>query len=291
MSEANKSGKHPATTRRVGVRRRSHFAPPLLAVALLVAVAGPASATTDGGAPLVVSPDQSGSLGVVSTAQSDTEISPESDNERRLVGRESSERVDGVVIALWSIAAGMTVMLVLFLWHTSPRRRLRLARRRSTQLYDGEAEQAAGAAEAASAGDTEVVDDAAAAAEAAKQDAEAVAVVASGADEDPEPSGPALPTAWEEPAAGSADEDEAEPEAEPVEDESGPAGPVHSTAWEEPEVEELELPPVWEDEAEPASGEEPAGSSPAKESREAWKAAGERMSGFWMQLRRTLGLD
>ena len=279
--------------------RRAWLAAPLLSVALLVAVAGPVSATGEGEAPIVVSTEVSGSLGVVSTAQSDTEISPESDTERRLVGRESSERVDGVVIALWSIAAGMTVMLVVFLWHTSPRRRLRLARRRSTQLYDGEADQAGAAAEAESDDNGDEVDDAAAEAATAMQDAEAVAVAAAGANEDPEPSGAALPTAWEEPAAGSPDEDEAEPE--PVENESGPVEPV-STAWEKPEaeglevaeleVEEPELPPVWEDEAEPAGDEaEPADSSSADESPEAGKAAGEGRSGFWMQLRRMLGLD
>ena len=213
---------------------RAWLAAPLLAAALLVAVAGPVSATGEGEAPLVVNPDQSGSLGVVSTAQSDSEISPESDTEPRLVGRESSERVDGVVIALWSIAAGMTVMLVVFLWHTSPRRRLRLARRRSTQLYDGEADQAGVAAEALSDNDGDEIDDGAA----AMQDAEAVAVAAAGADEDPE------------------------------------------------------LPPVWEDEAEPASEKaDPADSGPANESPEAGRAGGERRSRFWMQLRRTLGLD
>ena len=137
------------------------------------------------------------------------------------------------MIALWSIAAGMTVMLVVFLWHTSPRRRLRLARRRSTQLYDGEADQAGAAAEALSDNDGDEIDDGAA----AMQDAEAVAVAAAGADEDPE------------------------------------------------------LPPVWEDEAEPASEEEPAGSGPANESPEAGKAGGESRSRLWMQLRRTLGLD
>ena len=275
---------------RIGERFRSILAAPLLSVALLVAVAGPASATGEGEAPMVVSAEVSNSLGVVSTAQSDTEISPDSDTEPRLVGRESSERVDGVVIALWSIAAGMTVMLVLFLWHTSPRRRLRLARRRSTQLYDREADRTGDGPGAGSAGDAGIVDDAEAAAEAARQDAEAVEVAASGADEDPEPSGPALPTAWEEPAsAGPADEDEAEPE--PVEQDSGSAGPTVLTAWEEPEVEEPELPPVWEDEPEPAGEEtEPAG-GPATESPEAGKAADERRSDFWMQLRRTLGLD
>ena len=48
--------------------------------------------------------------------------------ERRLVGRDSSERVDAVFFALMSIAAGLSVMLVIFVWHTSPRRRLRLSR-------------------------------------------------------------------------------------------------------------------------------------------------------------------
>ncbi len=50
--------------------------------------------------------------------------------ERRLIQRSSSERIDGVVIALFSIAGALTVMLGFFLWHTSPRRRLRLARER-----------------------------------------------------------------------------------------------------------------------------------------------------------------
>lgn len=51
--------------------------------------------------------------------------------DRRLVERESDQRVDAVVIALWAIAATMTVLLVVFLWHTSPRRRIRLAAARS----------------------------------------------------------------------------------------------------------------------------------------------------------------
>ena len=116
---------------------RAWFAAPLVAVALFVVSAASASAADEGDSPMVVSADQSGSLGLVSTAQSDVEADPD----RRLVGRESSARVDAVVIALWSIAAGMTVMLGIFLWHTSPRRRLRLARRRSTHLYDPEGEE------------------------------------------------------------------------------------------------------------------------------------------------------
>ena len=120
---------------------RAWFAAPLLAVVLFVVAAASASAADEGDAPMVVSADQSGALGVVSTAQSDVDTDPEDDTDRRLVGRESSERVDAVVIALWSIAAGMTVMLGIFLWHTSPRRRLRLARRRTTQLYEAEGEE------------------------------------------------------------------------------------------------------------------------------------------------------
>ena len=120
---------------------RAWFAAPLLAVALLVVSAASASAADEGDAPMVVSADRSGSLGLVSTAQSDVESDPEDGTDRRLVGRESSERVDAIVIALWSIAAGMTVMLGIFLWHTSPRRRLRLARHRSTQLYEADGEE------------------------------------------------------------------------------------------------------------------------------------------------------
>ena len=51
------------------------------------------------------------------------------------MGRESRQRIDAVVIALWSIAGAMTVLLAVFLWHTSPRRRLRLARNREAQLW------------------------------------------------------------------------------------------------------------------------------------------------------------
>ena len=120
---------------------RAWFAAPLLTVVLFVVSAASASAADEGDSPMVVSADQSGALGVVSTAQSDVDTDPEDGTDRRLVGRESSERVDAIVIALWSIAAGMTVMLGIFLWHTSPRRRLRLARRRTTQLYEAEGEE------------------------------------------------------------------------------------------------------------------------------------------------------
>ena len=216
VSAANKSGNDTAESRSGLTCLRTLFAAPSLAVALLVAVTGSVWATDAPEAPLVVSAEVSGSLGVVSTAQSDTEIDPESGTERRLVGRETSERVDAVVIALWSIAAGMTVMLVLFLWHTSPRRRLRLARRRSTQLYDGEADLADPAGATASAADAEVVEDVEAAVSATWKDAEAVAVAASGAVEDPE-----LPLIWE---------DEAQPAGEKAE----PAG--DSSANESPEA-------------------------------------------------------
>ena len=64
---------------------------------------------------------------MVNSAQSDVDADPDSGSDRRLVDRASSERIDAVVIALWTIAGVMTVLLGLFLWHTSPRRRLRLA--------------------------------------------------------------------------------------------------------------------------------------------------------------------
>ena len=106
---------------------------PLLAAALCLLAAGPALAADDGDE-VVISVGQSDSLGVVSTAQSDgTDTEPGPD--RRLVGRESGERVDAVVIALWTIAGVMAVLLGIFLWHTSPRRRLRLAGA-SAELFD-----------------------------------------------------------------------------------------------------------------------------------------------------------
>ena len=120
---------------------------PLLAVALCLLAAGPASAA-DGGDELVVSVDQSDSLGLVKTAQSDGGTDADSGPDRRLVGRESGERVDAVVIALWTIAGVMTVLLGVFLWHTSPRRRLRLAGP-SAELFDG-AEGSVGPSEDAS---------------------------------------------------------------------------------------------------------------------------------------------
>ena len=127
---------------------RAWFAAPLLTVVLFVVAVDSASAADEGDAPMVVSTGQPGALGVVSTAQSDVETDPEDGTDRRLVGRESSERVDAIVIALWSIAAGMTVMLGIFLWHTSPRRRLRLARHRSTGRYEpDEGESEGGPAE------------------------------------------------------------------------------------------------------------------------------------------------
>ena len=136
---------------------RAWFAAPLLTVVLFVVAVDSASAADEGDAPMVVSTGQPGALGVVSTAQSDVETDLEDGTDRRLVGRESSERVDAIVIALWSIAAGMTVMLGIFLWHTSPRRRLRLARRRSTELYEAEGEESEELAEDESAEEPEPV--------------------------------------------------------------------------------------------------------------------------------------
>ena len=98
----------------------------LLAVVLWLLAASPASAADgpDGG---VVGAEGADVLRVVGSAQSEVDADPEADPDRRLVDRESSERVDAVVIALWTIAGVMTVLLGFFLWHTSPRRRLRLA--------------------------------------------------------------------------------------------------------------------------------------------------------------------
>ena len=114
----------------------------LLAVALCLLSAGPALAT-DGGPAGV---DQSDSPPVVVVAQ-EGGSDEDSDTGLRLIDRTSTSRVDAVVIALWLIAGGMTVMLAVFLWHTSPRRRLRLARTRSAHLAD-EAEEDAEADEA-----------------------------------------------------------------------------------------------------------------------------------------------
>ena len=110
----------------------------LLAFALCLLAASPVSAADgpDGAVGGVGGPDV---LRVVSTAQSEVDADPASDPDRRLVDRESSARIDAVVIALWTIAGVMTVLLGLFLWHTSPRRRLRLAGGGSAGL-SGEAE-------------------------------------------------------------------------------------------------------------------------------------------------------
>ena len=99
---------------------------PLLAGALWLLAASSLSAADDPGGG-VVGAQGSDVSPVVSSAQSEVEPDPGSGSDRRLVDRASSERVDAVVIALWTIAGVMTVLLGLFLWHTSPRRRLRLA--------------------------------------------------------------------------------------------------------------------------------------------------------------------
>lgn len=102
------------------------MAAPLLAVALWLLAASPVS-SADGPGGGVVGAEGSDVVRVVGSAQSEVEADPDSGSDRRLVDRESSERIDAVVIALWTIAGVMTVLLGLFLWHTSPRRRLRLA--------------------------------------------------------------------------------------------------------------------------------------------------------------------
>ena len=122
------------------------MAAPLLAVALCLSAAAPASAADDRNE-TVVSAGQSDALRVVSTAQSELDADPDSGSDRRLVDRESSEQVDAVVIALWTIAAVMTVMLAIFLWHTSPRRRLRLAGNGSAELSADAGDQSGEAGE------------------------------------------------------------------------------------------------------------------------------------------------
>ena len=123
---------------------RGLVAAPLLAVGLWLLAAAPALAAdgTGGAAP---GAELSDTVRVVSSAQSDVEADPESGSDRRLVDRASSERVDAVVIALWTIAGVMTVLLGFFLWHTSPRRRLRLAASHSPEP----SEEAEGVAEPA----------------------------------------------------------------------------------------------------------------------------------------------
>ena len=117
---------------------RGLAAAPLLAVALWLLAASPVWAADDlDGA--VASAEGSDDVRVVSSAQSEVEADPDPGPDRRLVDRESSARIDAVVIALWTIAGVMTVLLGLFLWHTSPRRRLRLAVGGSAAL-PGEAE-------------------------------------------------------------------------------------------------------------------------------------------------------
>ncbi len=110
----------------------------LLAVAVCLSAAAPASAAGDRDN-TAVSAAQSDTLRVVDSAQSELDADADSGSDRRLVDRASSERIDAVVIALWAIAAVMTVLMGVFLWHTSPRRRLRLAGDGSARL-SGEAE-------------------------------------------------------------------------------------------------------------------------------------------------------
>ena len=109
---------------------------------LCLVAAGPA-AGADGRDEVVVDVGQSGLLGLVDTAQSDGGTETQTGTDRRLVERESGQRVDAVVIALWAIAGVMTVLLGIFLWHTSPRRRMRLAAGPSAELFDDLADERA----------------------------------------------------------------------------------------------------------------------------------------------------
>ena len=73
---------------------RAWFAAPLVAVALFVVSAASASAADEGDSPMVVSADQSGSLGLVSTAQSDVEADVEGRSGSAL-GRPREQRAGG----------------------------------------------------------------------------------------------------------------------------------------------------------------------------------------------------
>ena len=239
---------------------RAWFAAPLLAVALFVVAAGSASAADEGDAPMVVSADQPGALGVVSTAQSDVETDLEDGTDRRLVGRESSERVDAIVIALWSIAAGMTVMLGIFLWHTSPRRRLRLARRRSTQMYEAEGEESGEPAEGESAEEPEPVSES--------------------AEDEPAQEGPAEDESAQEGSAEEGSAEEGPADEGPAEDGSAEEGPaeVERTPAEDGPVEVERTP------AEDGSAEGELGDDPEHES---VKDGSEGSQSLWTRARRT----
>ena len=94
---------------------------PLLTVVLLVgvvAVAAPTGAVVSTAAPLA--PD--GAREEPADSRTDSQIFDD---------RKAEKEVDLIVNFLLSIAVFMAVMLGVFLWHTSPRRRLRVARTRA----------------------------------------------------------------------------------------------------------------------------------------------------------------
>lgn len=64
------------------------------------------------------------------TGQAETNDSTEADEEE-FDGRSTEDTVRFVVGTLVGIAAVTTVMMLVFIWHTSPRRRLRVATRRA----------------------------------------------------------------------------------------------------------------------------------------------------------------
>ncbi len=78
--------------------------------------------------------------------QDDYNVVPDADPEntsdsdsaggRRTVDPESSRELERITLALVAIAVLMTVLLAMFLWHTSPQRRLRVARRRSKAQFE-----------------------------------------------------------------------------------------------------------------------------------------------------------
>lgn len=95
------------------------------AVLSLLAVAGHVSAQ-----------DVQDEYNVVPEADPESTYDSDSAAVRRTVDPESSRELERITLALVAIAVLMTVLLVMFLWHTSPQRRLRVARRRSKAQFE-----------------------------------------------------------------------------------------------------------------------------------------------------------
>ena len=203
-------------------------------------------------------------------AQADGDADPEAEADLRLIRRESSQRVDAAVIALWSIAGIMTVLLGVYVWHTSPRRRLRLARRRMTPIY-GESQET---------------------------DAQPSDLVPEQLPETPSDLVPEqLPETPSDLVSGELSETPSEPALEqlpstPAAEESGPEAPAEvESPGAVPTVEDRG---VWElAEAELRGGAGPAGAEaePAASAAADEESDAQRPQGFWPRLRHLIGLD